>query len=242
MYISTKDWLAYIAKLRALNEHAAAEMQEFVRKNGFINTQALIDFGYGLSTKYGEGSAALSAAMYDAIAMLEGAQVPAAVPAKTASYQEVAKTVQGITNVSQNENMLANAIGRLVKQAGADTTLQNARRDGAYFAWVPVGDTCPFCIALASRGWQKQSYKAMRNGHAEHIHANCDCTYAVTFNGETGVQGYDPAAYEAMYYGADGGKPQDKINAMRRAQYAENKDKINAQKRAAYALRTEADK
>ena len=48
-----------------------------------------------------------------------------------------------------------------VKKAGIDTTLQNAYRDrpkkygkkrntGAQVAWVPSGDTCPFCLMLAS--------------------------------------------------------------------------------------------
>jgi hypothetical protein len=38
-----------------------------------------------------------------------------------------------------------------------------------------------------------------------------------------------------MYNSADpGGSPKDKINAMRREIYAENKEKVNAQKRSAY--------
>lgn len=130
--------------------------------------------------------------------------------------------------------LLQSGVSRLVKRAGADTTLQNALRDGAQFAWVPHGDTCPFCIALASRGWQRMSKNALKNGHAAHIHANCDCEYAVRFDGKSGVAGYDPEQYLAQYRAADGD-----LNAMRRAQYAENKDKINAQKRAAYAKRME---
>lgn len=120
-------------------------------------------------------------------------------------------------------------VSRLVKRASADTTLQNAQRDGARFAWVPHGDTCPFCIALASRGWQRISKTALKKGHAEHIHANCDCEYAVRFRSDTGVAGYDPDEYLRQYNDADGD-----LNAMRREHYAQNKDKINAQKRAAY--------
>ena len=89
-------------------------------------------------------------------------------------------------------------------QVGADTTLKNAERDGAQFAWVPHGDTCAFCIALASRGWQYKSKKAMRNGHAEHIHAHCDCEYAVRFDGKSTVAGYDPDKYLEEYYDANG--------------------------------------
>ena len=117
-------------------------------------------------------------------------------------------------------------------RAGADTTLKNAIRDGAEWAWVPHGDTCPFCLTLASRGRQKASAKALKGGHAEHIHAHCNCEYAIRFGSNTTVAGYDPDKYREQYNAAGGN-----INAMRRAQYAENRDAINAQKRAAYAVR-----
>ena len=241
MTISTKDWRAYIDRLAALNDKAAEQMRKFVQTRGFGNTQALIEFAYALATKYGEASAALSAEMYDAIAALEKAFVPAAVPAETATYETVAKTVRAVSDESQNIDKMANTVARLVKQAGADTTLQNALRDGAEFAWIPAGDTCAFCITLASRGWQRASKRAIKNGHAEHIHSNCDCTYAVRFDDSTQVQGYDPEAYLEQYENAEGGTPAEKINAMRRAQYAERADEINAQKRAAYAKRVEED-
>ncbi len=60
------DWDAYIRRLAALNETAAGKMRDFVQKHGFGDMGALIDYAYALATKYGEGAAALSAAMYDA--------------------------------------------------------------------------------------------------------------------------------------------------------------------------------
>lgn len=241
MTISTKDWRAYIDRLSAINEKAAEQMRKYVQTHGFGDTQAMIDYAYALATKYGEASAALSAEMYDAIAALERAAVPAAIPAETASYNTVARTVQGVKKQSENVDMMASAIGRLVKQAGADTTLQNALRDGAQFAWIPSGDTCAFCITLASRGWQRASRKAIKNGHAEHIHSNCDCTYAIRFDESTRVQGYEPKRYRAMYENADGSNPKAKINAMRRDFYAQNSEKINEQKRSAYEKRVERE-
>ena len=78
-------------------------------------------------------------------------------------------------------------------------------------------------------------------GHAEHIHANCDCTYAVRFSHNLDVEGYNPSAYYKMYYGDGKGSPDDKIRALRRRIYAENADEINAQKRSAYAKRQERE-
>lgn len=229
MRITEKTWVEYIGRLSRLNAKAGQEMAAYLAKHGTGDTAALIDYAYALAQKYGEGSAELACQMYDAIAEASGADVPEAEPADPASYDETANMVYATQN---SPPLLQSGVSRLVKQAGADTTLKNAIRDGAEWAWVPHGDTCPFCITLASNGWQPASEKALKGGHAQHIHAHCDCEYAIRFDSRTTVAGYDPDKYLEQYY-AYGGD----INAMRRAQYASNKGKINAQKRAAYAAR-----
>lgn len=234
MRISTKDWKNYIEKLSKLNNTAGEKMSDYVARHGF-NDPNIIDYAYGLVTKYGEGSASLSAMMYDAIAEMEGKILPSAEVAETPEYGEVAKAINGVKKHSQNPNSYGNVVNRLVKRTGADTMLKNADRDGAEFAWVPSGDTCAFCIALASRGWQHISKKSLKNGHAEHIHANCDCNYTVRFDGKSTVEGYDPDEYLEIYENAEGSTPDEKINSMRAKYRAENRDKINAQKRANYA-------
>ena len=227
--IPSKAWLNYVARLAKLNEKAGQLMQAYTEAHETADAAALISYAYGLVTKYGEGSAALACEMYDALAELQGAHVPAAEPAETAEYSVVARMVNATRNSTPQ---LKSGVSRLVKRAGADTTLKNALRDGAEFAWVPSGDTCAFCLTLASRGWQKASKAAMKGGHAEHIHANCDCTYAIRFDPEVNVEGYDPDAYLKAY--RDAGSD---VNELRRIHYAENRERINAQKRAAYAER-----
>ena len=246
--ITTRAWNNYIATLRRLSERAAKEMLLMLTKlnnqysEGIITLEeyenAAIDFAYALATRYGEGAGAMTCEMYDAIAELQGANVPPAVPAPTATMAETAKAVKG-TMKTGNLQIVADATGRLVKMVSADTMQQNALRDGAEWAWIPRGDTCAFCLTLASRGWQKASKKAIKNGHAEHIHANCDCTYVVRFNDGLDVEGYDPKKYLAMYENADGNTPTQRINAMRREFYQDNKEIINEQKRSAYAKRVE---
>lgn len=250
--ITLNQWQRYRDILKKLSDKAADEFRDAVWSQtgyfkgvglGNIPRQDLINYAYALVTKYSEGATEAACEFYDAIAALAGADVPAAVPAETASIGDVGKTLNGVIKQSQNQELIAAAMGRLVKQAGQDTTLQNALRDGAEFAWIPSGDTCAFCITLASRGWQTASKDVIKNGHAEHIHGNCDCAYAVRFNGVPGYQGYDPEKYEDMYYGApldgDAPTPKNRIDAMRRQAYQRNKEKINAQKRAAYAKRKE---
>ena len=240
--ISDKAWAKYIDALKKLNNKATNRMLAKINELGTETPEAmaeLIRYAYAIATRYGEGAAALSAQMYDALAELSGALVPEAMPAATATYGEVAKAVYGTNLQSSDPQVMADSIGRLVKMAGVDTMLQNALRDGAEWAWIPRGDTCSFCMMLASNGWQKASKKAIRNGHATHIHANCDCTYAIRFNSDVNVEGYDPDKYYDQYQSAEGWSWQEKVNSMRREYYQENKDRINAQKRSAYEKRQE---
>lgn len=230
MQISAKTWNEYITRLSRLNQKAGQLMRDYIDAHGTADTDDLVAYAYGLVTKYGEGSTELACQMYEALAEAQGVYVPAAEPAATASYGEVARMVNATKD--QNPANLPNGVSRLVKRAGADTTLKNAIRDGAEWAWVPHGDTCPFCITLASNGWQKASKKLLKGGHAEHIHAHCDCEFAVRFRSDTTVAGYDPDEYYRQYREAGGD-----INKMRRIDYAANRERINAQKRAAYAAR-----
>ena len=229
MRITATAWAAYTQKLAKLNKKAGQLMADYIAAHGTGDTDALIAYAHALVTKYGEGSAELACQMYDALAAAAKAGVPAAEPAQTAAYSEVARMVQA---TKQSLPQIQRGVSRLVKRAGADTTLKNALRDGAEFAWVPQGDTCAFCLTLASRGWQKASQAAIKGGHAEHIHANCDCEYTIRFDGHSTVAGYDPDKYLRQYRAADGD-----INKLRRVNYAANRERINAQKRAAYALR-----
>lgn len=228
MQVTTKAWNEYVTRLSRINQKAGQLMRKYIDDHGTANTNDLIHYAYGLVTKYGEGSAELACQMYEALAEAQGAMVQAAEPAETASYSEVARMVYATKD--QNPANMSNGVSRLVKRAGADTTLKNAIRDGAEWAWVPHGDTCSFCITLASRGWQKASNKMLKGGHAEHIHANCDCEFAIRFDHSTTVAGYDPDKYLEQYNAAGGN-----ISKMRRMAYASRKDEINAQKRATYA-------
>lgn len=232
MTVSLNEWVKYRDLLAKLSQKAADEFRDAVwsasgRWGGVglanIPRDELIEFAYALATKYGEGSAALACEYYDAMAELSGVYLPAAVPAETATYGETAKALNGALKFTEDAAYISNVVGRLVKQAGQDTTLQNSLRDGAQFAWIPAGETCAFCLTLASRGWQYASKNAIKGGHAEHIHSNCDCAYAIRFNEKTEVEGYDPDRYLSMYRHADGSTPQERINSMRRAAYAEDK-------------------
>lgn len=243
MLITATEWRRYITRLRKICDKSAEMMQKYVWEHGYEVNDELIAYAYSLNTQYGEAAAELACIMYDDMAAYWALDNPgmmnfqSAIPAETATYGETAAAMKAVGE--ESPSTIPDVVGRMVKRAAADTTMQNAIRDGAQFAWIPSGDTCAFCLTLASRGWQTASKKSIKNGHAEHIHSNCDCQYAVRFDESTRYAGYDPDKYLRMYENAEGSTPAAKINAMRREFYAEDKDRINEQKREAYARRAE---
>lgn len=246
MTVSNKAWQKYVKTLAAIDQTAARKFEAYVRGldlGKYANRKKAIDYAVKLASVYGESAAAAACEMYDAIAAAAGVYYPAATPAMIDEYiyGDVAKTVNGMIKQQASAESMGQAIGRLVKRTGADTTLQNAIRDRAEFAWIPSGDSCAFCIMLASNGWQPATKAAMNGGHAEHIHANCDCEYAIRFTPDAEYAGYNPREYRDMYDEADedGNSWEARVNVMRRQQYAEKKDEINQQKRDAYAARQE---
>ena len=235
MTIKAATWAKYSKRLSKINAEAVAKIQAWVDKNGLDDVDALIDYAYAIATKYGEAAGALSAELYDAIAELSEADVEPAEIAYTPSYNEMAKTIQGVLKQSRNVALIASAVGRQVKRVGAETTLRNAGRDRAEAAWIAIGDTCPYCLMIAAEGWKRVS----PTSQADHIHGNCDCTYTVRFNKDTNIGGYDPDRYKRMFDDAEGDTQEEKLNSMRREAYAENKEEINEQKRSAYEKRQE---
>ncbi len=235
--ISKEVWQNYIDGLEKVCEEAKALAKKYIETHEVDSDEgrrSLIEYCYGLSVKYGEAASEFACQMYDAISELEGAEVDPAEPAEPATYQETAKAVNGTMKNLLRAEITAAAIGRLVKLCGQDTTLNNAIRDKAFFAWIPVGDTCPFCLGIAAEGWKRASQKALDGGHAIHIHGNCNCAYTIKHKEDTEYKSYEPGFYQEIFENAEGNTPEEKLNSIRRIAYDKNKAKIRAQKRSAY--------
>ena len=229
MKITQASWREFVSKLSQVNKMAGDAVGSYIDKNGLTDTDALVTYSFYVAQYYGTAAASLAATIYDAVVDSERLHYPPAEMADSPTYGDVAKQVYGTLKHSQNPEELKGAVSRLVKLQGQDTLLQNGIRDQAEFAWIPSGDTCPFCIMLASNGWRPISKKALRNGHAEHIHANCDCTYMIRHSKDFEVEGYDPEVYRKMYDEAEGNTGEEKVNSMRRMFYAQNKGIVGAE-------------
>lgn len=219
--ISAKEWLAFVKKSAQINETAAKEMNDYARIvwNDPNRTRLILNFAYDAIQKYGNASATLSALLYDSIASIEGLALPAAELASPPTYPMVAEAINGTMKHAQQTEAVANTVSRLVKYTGQTTLIQNAARDGAEAAWIPSGrETCPFCIILASRGWEY----VKEGASVEHLHSNCDCSYMIRHRSDINVAGYDPDKYLSMYNNAEGNTSAEKIKSMRRALQEQN--------------------
>lgn len=194
MKISKKDWKKYTDTQEAIRMKAAELMKAWIVRNGTDDREAMVRFANGLVSKYGEAAAAYACEMYDRIAYAEKADVRSAVPAELPSIADIAKVINGAMKHSIAGLEAVRAIERLVKQSGADTMLQNASRDSAEYAWIPDGGACPFCSGIGAEGWKVAHMKMGGDTHAKHIHASCNCEFAIRFNEDSDVDGYDPEA------------------------------------------------
>ena len=97
-------------------------------------------------------------------------------------------TVEGIVTGLQDR------VDYEIKRGAAQSSILNGQNDPRKprFARVPSGgETCTFCLMLASRGFVYRS--AQKAGELGHYHAHCDCRIVVGWD-DTEIEGYDPAA------------------------------------------------
>ncbi|MDX8416967.1 VG15 protein [Absicoccus intestinalis] len=231
MQITSKEWLDYVTRLSKINKKASELLNEYIQRHGTEDMYPIIEYAYSLVNRYGGASSELACQMYDQLAKLQNANVIGAVPADLPEMADVARAING---TKDKLNGPADAIGRLVKKSASDTMLQNAKRDGAEYAWINHGDSCPYCKYLSSFGWLHAN---LNNGnrYLGHIHNNCDCEFAIRFDGESTVEGYDPDRLSKEIDDAEGDTINEKLNSMRRKGYDEIKDDRNARRRELYA-------
>ena len=205
------------------------------------------------SIYHGKATAALAASWFDQVAKASKANVDKAFvvndPVKLRNQRMAIALRKSLPKLVAGDDegfckAIASAVAADVKRQATNTVMLNAQKNGAEYAWIPGGEeTCAFCIALAANGWQPAARATALGEHADHIHDNCMCEFAIRFDKSTDYSSYDAQKYSEIYADADGRSSQDKINSIRRDLYAENADKIREQHRERYAVmgRKDAD-
>lgn len=251
MRISRSAWRKYQDAHRGLQDAAKQELEAYFdtlpwdaderRALELLQARAI-----ELAERYGTADALLSSAFYVESMAAQGVSVDDVELSQTMPLyvgEDVVGAVAKAKTPETAKSLAGSALSGHVKRAGIETMRSAAIRDRAMWAWVCIGDTCAFCRAVGSRGWQQASRSILAGNHAEHIHDNCDCQFVVKAPGQTlEIEGYDPDALLREYESAEGKTSKDIINAMRRNDYTpEFADQRNARRRELYAMAHKPD-
>ena len=176
----------------------------------------------------------LGAQWYDLCAELAGVEVdPATVEqADLDGIEARATAAMGRTETRSFEEVFASYLNNEIMSSVRETGDANLWRDygrgiqGGKWARVPVGDTCAWCLMLASNGAWYLSEKTALGKEAGHYHSDCNCI-AVYYADGNDIKGYEGLRrYKSMYYDAEnarianenGTKPYDEELARRIAE------------------------
>lgn len=205
--LASIDWTLDVAQVR---EAVVNVMQAYCSEATDVVAMLAAEFYDGLrAIEVGERMGALALSGRD----------PAATEGAVRAFAQL--LVEG-----KREAFVARCSERLdyeCKVAAAQACMENARRDRhkPKFARVPAGgETCDFCLMLASRGFVYASEQS-----ASHAHANCDCRVVPSWKA-MGVQGYDPDALRDQWRATVDAKAEERaerngtdVDAERRAIY-----------------------
>lgn len=156
-----------------------------------------------LVAEYGAVAASLAAEFFEDVATV-AALVP--VVNRAAEVRGATRWAAGGLWTGQAESSLSLLGGAVVKntfQYARDTVHESTRRTGGLrYARVPRGgDTCKFCITMASRGGVYAS-KRSAGGEGNEYHDHCYCVPTPIRSEDDYPSGYDPDSLYEMYQAA----------------------------------------
>ena len=193
-----------------LQEAAIDEFLEYVEDD--MTAEDVAEIAYNLAMKYRMLGAELGAQWYDICAELAGVDVEPAYVEQTdaSSLEKRVRTATARTTPETTTEIfskwLSNEITSSIRETGSNNLWRDYKRGikGGRWARVPVGDTCAWCMMLASNGAWYVSEKTALGKTSDHYHANCNCVAVYYADAET-IGGYSKSLsrYKSMYYAAD---------------------------------------
>lgn len=172
----------YTADIESIREAVIAVMQRSCGASSTLAARIAADFYEGLRAMFGIDDGYL--------AQVDSMRDPEATSGAVKAF--VQDLVDG-KPVEQFINKCASRLGYEIGKAANMCIAQNARLDPRKPKWarVPAGaETCPWCLMLASRGFDYNSEAA-----ASHNHEGCDCKVVPSWDKSPTVQGYDESEY-----------------------------------------------
>lgn len=191
-----------------LRQAAIAEFEEYLHEG--ITRDEVIDIAVGIATKYSMLGAELGAQWYDLCSQLAGFDVESAelsdsnldsLGPRAESFAEAAITADAPLGEAFNV-FLQNEINNSIRLTGSANLWRDYERGLVPGKWsrVPVGDTCAWCLMLASQGAWYLSEKSALGESSDHYHDGCNCIAVYHADAES-IAGYDNFSdYKRMYY------------------------------------------
>ena len=164
-----------------------------------------------IAEKFAFYGAELGAQWYDFCSQVAGVDVPPAelypleaedIATSAEAYKQDA---QGKTPSQVFDEFLNEQIQKSIRTTGSANLHRDYNRGRVPGKWarVPVGETCAFCLMLASQGAFYVSYKSAGGFDPDHYHKQCDCKPVFHASAES-IAGYKELDdYKRMYYDAD---------------------------------------
>lgn len=212
---------SYSLTLRNL---ATAAISEFLDKVPYDATvDEVRELAYSIGRKYKLLSSEIGAQWYDWCAQLAGVDVEPAEIVEvddTALKGEIDRLLDSDNWALVVDSWMQDMVSQTARQTGHSALWRDYQRGmaGARWARVPVGETCAWCLMLASQGAWYHSEETALGAEPDHYHSNCDCI-AVFYADADDIAGYDDLLrYKEMYYEADNMRL---ANAAGRSEYPE---------------------
>lgn len=216
---------------RQLVQRAVKEFMRLHRDD--MSVEDVVRLMAAVGNKYGLAGGELGAQWYDLCCRLANIQAEPAelhpVPDEKALVLRAEWYLTHSTSAQEAiTNYMHNVIMESVRATGDANLWRDYTRGLAPGRWarVPVGDTCAWCLMLASQGAWYVDEKSALGAEAGHYHDGCDCV-AVYFADPENIPNYSQLTrYKEMYYDAENAR---KANASGREPYSEDlQERIDA--------------
>lgn len=172
----------YSADIDDIRDAVIAIMQVACGASATMAARLAAEFYDGLRARFGIGDGF--------IAYVESLRNPEATSGAVRAF------MQDLVDDKPIEQFIGKCAERVSYETGKaanECIAYNARQDPRKPKWarIPTGaETCPWCLMLASRGFDFNSEAA-----ASHNHAGCDCRVVPSWDKSPEAQGYNPVEY-----------------------------------------------
>lgn len=218
MPVTYQDVKNYSARVSSLADTAVRELTDGIERavagvsDPYTRADIIRRQVQYYAERYGMSAKELGAQWYELCAERAGVKVDAAIVDEI-DFTNLDRQFQGILRAyadgeetwDEAEMKVKDAFDYLIHDFTREPVLRNLDRDArsehrryrqteraanrAGYARVPVGETCAWCLMLASLGYFYRSEETALGVDPDHYHAHCDCI-AVPYSGPNDIDGY----------------------------------------------------